>query len=162
MKSTSYPGLDVKLSVGGAAMQEYEDENSEVPTAENAQGWRNSSTFVEAASGANFKIELRVDDQYQFRRDDLQVDVYLDGRLAQGIGKCVTNRASSLLSVWGSTDLVLQLCLVLSSHRLRTMDLESFEGSMITLNGQTFMRNYAFAELKTSRCANMMGCGIHS
>lgn len=120
MRLPALTGLEVTLVVDEENMQEYDDED-----AEDAERTR----FVEATSGANFAVEVRIGQRFVHQHKDLEVRVYLDGVYADGM---VLGARTMTPYIIGGRAFVRQVT-----------------GKYETRNGQGCLRKFAFADLTT-------------
>jgi hypothetical protein len=67
------PGANVFLSVDDAALHEHETESHSSEHAVNALA------YVEAVAGAAFAVNINLDYAFKYRKDDLIIEVYVDG-----------------------------------------------------------------------------------
>ena len=127
MKHYAYPGVDVRLRVGGIDLVEYdiddldEDEVSSV------------TKYVEAAAGANFTVNFSATPNSAKYRDDVVVmDVRLDGRSICSRIYTIDTAAARIVGKY--------------VHNLDGIETNTATGMML--------EKFTFAELQTSRSAS--------
>ena len=118
MKSTAWPGLSVTLRVHGDDLKEIEDDEAE------GSGQRSVMRYVEALPGTNFSVELRVEDYFHYKSNDLRMDVLVDGVAIRSM-------------VFGP------------KHRGVPIR-DSCKGILNRIDGEWQLQKFAFAELQTS------------
>lgn len=132
MRSSTWPGLDVNLVIDGVAMQEHEDQE-----AENEHPFSNHKTvtrYVQAVSGANFSVDLHMQQHFPYKHHDIAVRLLLDGAVAKQP--------------------------IIEKGRLQSRFTHKFKGIEKLINGQWQLNRFAFADLRT--CKSTPDSGVHT
>ncbi len=69
------PGLEVTVTVNDEALKEYHETGLD-------EGERMTTRYIEAVSGQQFAIKMRVDDSFLFKGNCISFHVYVDGQRA--------------------------------------------------------------------------------
>lgn len=76
--SDELPGVEVAVTVGGNDLKEYRDEDLE-----EEEG--TTTRYIEAVSGQQFAIRMKVPRRFQFVADTLRFRTYIDGNYIGGV-----------------------------------------------------------------------------
>lgn len=76
MRLDDAPGLRVTVEVHGRTLPEYNDEDEDI------QNGIQRTKYIEATTGVEFGVNTHKDRTYLYPKDDLEVQVHLDGKFA--------------------------------------------------------------------------------
>lgn len=115
-----YPGLEADILVNGVARKEYVD-----PDSSHEDTPHSVTVYIEAQEDASFSVQLRRDDRFKYRSNELCWSVQLDGKKVR----------ETLLK--DNTDI---------DYRHATID-----GTYYQTDSGSFKKNFFFSTLTTSK-----------